>query len=88
LRTASAPPAFVPARRDFGVATKRGGERPESGAVYTETVEQECARLGTGRLVTLIGRFWSLDREENWDRIEKTYRALVEGRGEPVRAVN
>jgi len=66
----------------------RRGERPESGAVYTETVEQECARLGTGRFVTLIGRFWSLDREENWDRIEKTYRALVEGRGEPVRAVN
>ncbi|HUX16950.1 MAG TPA: alkaline phosphatase family protein, partial [Phycisphaerae bacterium] len=66
----------------------RRGERPESGAVYTETVEKECARLGTGRFVTLIGRFWSLDREENWDRIEKTYRALVEGRGEAVRAVN
>jgi 2,3-bisphosphoglycerate-independent phosphoglycerate mutase len=66
----------------------RRGERPESGAVYTETVEKECARLGTGRFVTIIGRFWSLDREENWDRIEKTYRALVEGRGEPVRAVN
>jgi 2,3-bisphosphoglycerate-independent phosphoglycerate mutase len=66
----------------------RRGERPESGAVYTETVEQECARLGTGRFVTIIGRFWSLDREENWDRIEKTYRALVEGRGEAFRAVN
>ena len=27
----------------------------------------------------MIGRFWSLDREENWDRIEKTYDALVRG---------
>jgi 2,3-bisphosphoglycerate-independent phosphoglycerate mutase len=51
-------------------------------------VEKECVRLGTGRFVTIIGRFWSLDREHNWDRIEKTYRALVAGRGEAVRAVN
>jgi 2,3-bisphosphoglycerate-independent phosphoglycerate mutase len=62
----------------------RRGERPESGAIYCGQVEEECARLGTGRLVTIIGRFWSLDREENWDRIEKTYRALVEGQGVPV----
>jgi 2,3-bisphosphoglycerate-independent phosphoglycerate mutase len=32
----------------------------------------------------VIGRFWSLDREENWDRIEKTYRMLVQGEGQPV----
>jgi len=64
----------------------RRGERPESGAVYTETVEKECARLGTGLFCTIIGRFWSLDREHHWDRIEKTYRALVEGKGLAVPA--
>ena len=64
----------------------RRGERPESGAVYTEMVEKECASLATGRFVTIIGRFWSLDREHNWDRIEKTYRALVEGKGLAVLA--
>ena len=64
----------------------RRGERPESGALYTEMVEKECARLGTGRFVTIIGRFWSLDREHHWDRIEKTYRALVEGKGLAVPA--
>jgi 2,3-bisphosphoglycerate-independent phosphoglycerate mutase len=64
----------------------RRGERPESGAVYTEMVEKECETLGTGRFATIIGRFWSLDREGNWDRIEKTYRALVEGAGRPVAA--
>ncbi|MCX7681795.1 MAG: alkaline phosphatase family protein [Anaerolineae bacterium] len=64
----------------------RRGERPESGARYTEQIEQEAERSG-GRikLVSLIGRFWSLDREGNWDRIEKTYRWLVEGKGQPVR---
>jgi len=31
-----------------------------------------------------MGRFWALDREENWDRIQKAYRALVFGEGTPV----
>ena len=61
------------------------GERPESGAIYTEEIEKEAERLGGEmRLVSLIGRFWSLDREENWDRIEKSYRWLVEGKGRAV----
>jgi 2,3-bisphosphoglycerate-independent phosphoglycerate mutase len=66
----------------------RRGEHPESGARYIEQVEEAAARLGVGRLVSVIGRFWSLDREENWDRIEKTYRWLVYGEGRPVREVS
>jgi 2,3-bisphosphoglycerate-independent phosphoglycerate mutase len=63
----------------------RRGERPESGAIYTEEIEKEAERLGSGFVVaSIIGRFWSLDREENWDRIEKTYRWLVEGKGRTV----
>jgi 2,3-bisphosphoglycerate-independent phosphoglycerate mutase len=62
----------------------RRGERPESGAIYVEQVEREAERLGTGALATVIGRFWSLDREGHWDRIEKTYRMLVEGAGKPI----
>ena len=63
----------------------RRGERPESGAIYIEQVEREAERMGVGQVATVIGRFWSLDREEHWDRIEKTYRMLVEGRGQLVR---
>ncbi len=63
----------------------RRGERPESGAIYIEQVERAAERLGVGQVATVIGRFWSLDREEHWDRIEKTYRMLVEGEGQPVR---
>ncbi len=62
----------------------RRGERPESGALYIEEIERETERLGVGMVVSVIGRFWSLDREENWDRIEKTYRWLVYGQGRPV----
>jgi 2,3-bisphosphoglycerate-independent phosphoglycerate mutase len=64
----------------------RRGERPESGAIYIEGVEKEMEKLGVGRLVSVIGRFWSLDREGNWDRIEKTYRWLVDGKGMPITA--
>jgi len=62
----------------------RRGEKPESGAVYVEKVEQEAARLGSGEVVTVMGRHWSLDREGNWDRVEKAYRALVLGEGTRV----
>ncbi len=62
----------------------RRGERPESGARYIEDVERETERLGLGIVASVIGRFWSLDREENWDRIEKTYRWLVDGQGRSV----
>jgi 2,3-bisphosphoglycerate-independent phosphoglycerate mutase len=62
----------------------RRGEMPESGAIYVEKVEETCRALGIGGVATVIGRYWSLDREENWDRIEKAYRALVYGEGRPA----
>ena len=62
----------------------RRGERKESGARYLEMIEKEMERINLGRVVSVIGRYWSLDREENWDRIEKTYRLLVFGEGRPV----
>ena len=62
----------------------RRGEKPESGAIYVEKVEEMCRTLGVGEVVTVMGRYWSLDREGNWDRVEKAYRALVYGEGTPV----
>ncbi len=59
----------------------RRGEKPESGAAYVKKVEQKCSEMKTGQVVTVMGRFWALDREENWDRVEKAYRSLVEGHG-------
>jgi 2,3-bisphosphoglycerate-independent phosphoglycerate mutase len=62
----------------------RRGERPESGSIYVNKVEKQCQALSTGRVVTVMGRYWALDREENWDRVEKAYRALVFGDGTPA----
>jgi 2,3-bisphosphoglycerate-independent phosphoglycerate mutase len=55
----------------------RRGERPESGVVYIDKVEKKAAELGLGEVVTVMGRYWAMDREENWDRVEKAYKALV-----------
>jgi 2,3-bisphosphoglycerate-independent phosphoglycerate mutase len=63
----------------------RRGERAQAGAHYTGMIESECRELGVGQVVGVIGRYWSLDREHNWDRIERTYRWLVEGRGIEVK---
>lgn len=65
----------------------RRGELPESGANYIEMVEKKAQELGLGKVVSVIGRYWSMDREENWDRIEKTYRMLLYGEGRPVKEV-
>jgi len=62
----------------------RRGEKPESGAIYVEKVEEIGRELGLGEVVTVMGRHWSLDREHNWGRVEKAYRALVEGVGTRV----
>jgi 2,3-bisphosphoglycerate-independent phosphoglycerate mutase len=62
----------------------RRGEMPESGANYVEMIEKKAAEISLGRVVSVIGRYWSMDREENWDRIEKTYRMLVYGDGRKI----
>jgi len=62
----------------------RRGERPESGAIYVAKVAEMCQELSLGEVATVIGRFWALDREFNWDRVKKTYRALIHGEGTHV----
>jgi 2,3-bisphosphoglycerate-independent phosphoglycerate mutase len=63
----------------------RRGEQAQSGARYIARVEEKCLSLKLGRVVSVIGRYWSMDREENWDRIEKTYRMLLYGDGTQIR---
>ncbi|MGA1845053.1 MAG: phosphoglycerate mutase (2,3-diphosphoglycerate-independent), partial [bacterium] len=62
----------------------RRGERPESGAYYVRQIEERARNAGVGRVVSVIGRYWALDREHNWDRIQRTYGLLVMGEGRPV----
>jgi len=54
---------------------------PESGAGYIEQVEQELKRIGVGQIATVSGRYYAMDRDKRWERIEKVFLALVAGEG-------
>ena len=55
---------------------------PQSGASYLQELEAELARIGHGRIATIIGRYYAMDRDNRWERVEKAYNAMVLGQGE------
>ncbi len=59
---------------------------PRSGAGYLEALEAELSRQGVGAVATVTGRFYAMDRDNRWDRVERAYRALVRGEGVPARS--
>lgn len=54
---------------------------PRSGLGYLAALETRLARDGMGRVATVSGRYYAMDRDQRWDRIQKAYDALVAGRG-------
>jgi 2,3-bisphosphoglycerate-independent phosphoglycerate mutase len=55
---------------------------PQSSAGYLEELEAELRRIGCGKIATVTGRFYAMDRDNRWDRVEKAYHAVVLGQGE------
>jgi 2,3-bisphosphoglycerate-independent phosphoglycerate mutase len=55
---------------------------PTSGAGYLEAVEGWMADAGAGRIGSVVGRYWAMDRDRRWDRIQRAYDLLVQGRAE------
>ena len=55
---------------------------PESGAGYLEALQREIRRIGVGRIATVVGRYYAMDRDKRWDRIERAKGAMVSGSGE------
>lgn len=51
---------------------------PSSASGFLATVEQQIAAAGTGRIATVCGRYWAMDRDSRWERTEKAYRLLTE----------
>lgn len=54
---------------------------PDSSLKYLEKIESELNRLGVGRVATVSGRFYIMDRDKHWERIKPAYDALVFGKG-------
>jgi 2,3-bisphosphoglycerate-independent phosphoglycerate mutase len=55
---------------------------PESGAGYLEALQREIRRIGVGRIATVVGRYYAMDRDKRWERIERAKGAMVSGLGE------
>ena len=82
------------------LAAKRGAKRvylhafldgrdtpPRSAASSLEQADAVFAELGCGRTASIVGRYYAMDRDNRWDRIEQAYRMLTEGNA-PQRADN
>ena len=55
---------------------------PQSAAGSIQALEAKFAEFGAGRIASIVGRFYAMDRDNRWDRVEKAYRLIVEGKGE------
>ncbi len=55
---------------------------PKSAEASLQMMEDTYARLGKGRTVSLIGRYYAMDRDNRWERVEAAYNLITEGRGE------
>ncbi|MGE4352918.1 MAG: 2,3-bisphosphoglycerate-independent phosphoglycerate mutase [Oscillospiraceae bacterium] len=64
---------------------------PTTGLNYVRNCVEKCAELEIGKLATLMGRFYGMDRDKRWARLERAYRAMVLGDGkfddDPVAAI-
>jgi 2,3-bisphosphoglycerate-independent phosphoglycerate mutase len=57
---------------------------PKSAGGYIAELEAELAGIGLGRIATVIGRYYAMDRDNRWERVEQAWRAMVLGEGEPA----
>lgn len=64
---------------------------PTSGADFVEELVGKCSEIGVGKIATVMGRYYAMDRDNRWERVEKAYAAMVYGEGnknaDPVAAV-
>jgi 2,3-bisphosphoglycerate-independent phosphoglycerate mutase len=55
---------------------------PHSGEGYLETVQGWMADAGVGRIGSVVGRYWAMDRDRRWDRTQRAYDLIVHGKAE------
>lgn len=55
---------------------------PKSAAQSLQTLQEKCAALGVGRIASIVGRYYAMDRDNRWERVQPAYELLTEGRAE------
>lgn len=54
---------------------------PTSGKEFVEQLQNKCSELGVGKIASVMGRYYAMDRDNRWERVEKAYDVLVRGKG-------
>ena len=54
---------------------------PDSGKRYIADIEKKAAEIGVGKIATVMGRFYAMDRDSRWDRVQKAFECMRYGRG-------
>ena len=55
---------------------------PSSGKEFVKDLESYMAEIGVGKIATITGRYYAMDRDNRWERVEFAYNAMVLGKGE------
>ncbi len=55
---------------------------PSSGADFVKALYEKLQEIGVGKIASVMGRYYAMDRDNRWERVEKAYRAMVLGEGE------
>jgi len=55
---------------------------PTSGAKFLAALDAKCKEFGVGRIATIVGRYYAMDRDNRWDRVEQAYELLTENKGD------
>lgn len=58
---------------------------PQTAKTYIQQLNEQIEQIGVGEIATLSGRYYSMDRDKRWERVEKAYRAMVYGEGPAYR---
>lgn len=54
---------------------------PTTGADYVKELEDKMKEIGVGKIATVMGRYYAMDRDNRWERVQKAYDAMVKGEG-------
>ena len=60
----------------------------DSAKLYLDELSNKIKKIGVGKIASLCGRYYAMDRDNHWDRIQAAYDCLVEGKGKPAPSVS
>lgn len=64
---------------------------PDSGIMYIKKLQKHLSKIGIGKIATICGRYYAMDRDNRWDRISRAFDLYIKGKGrqelDPVKAV-